>query len=113
MSGLYGLAGMALYILAIFGVVMVRDKGLEWRFERELGTGTQEKVSLGDRIERRLGPLGRADGAAAAVRQPRPPREAPPAHRRGRAPRAASRSTATRSARAASSCSGSAWASSS
>ena len=58
MSGLYGLAAMGLYILAIFGVVMVRDKGLEWRFERELGTGTQEKVSLGDRIERRLGPLG-------------------------------------------------------
>ena len=58
MSGLYGLAGMALYILAIFGFVMVRDKGLEWRFERELGTGTQEKVSLGDRVERRLGRLG-------------------------------------------------------
>ena len=58
MSGLYGLAGMALYILAIFGFVMLRDKGLEWRFERELGTGTPEKVSLGDRIERRLGPLG-------------------------------------------------------
>jgi len=57
-SGLYGLAGMALYILAIFGFVMLRDKGLEWRFERELGTGTEEKVSLGDRIERRLGPLG-------------------------------------------------------
>lgn len=58
MSGLYGLAGMGLYILAIFGFVMVRDKGLEWRFERELGTGEQQQLSLGDRIERRLGGLG-------------------------------------------------------
>lgn len=58
MSGLYGLAGMGLYILAIFGFVMVRDKGLEWRFERELGTGEERQQSLGDRIERRLGGLG-------------------------------------------------------
>ena len=37
MSGLYGLLAMAVYVVAILGFVMVRDKGLAWRFEEELG----------------------------------------------------------------------------
>jgi tight adherence protein C len=58
MSGLYGLLAMAVYIVAILGFVMFRDKGLAWRFEAELGTGSRERESLGAILERRLGPAG-------------------------------------------------------
>ena len=34
MSGLYGLLAMGVFIVAILGVVMVRDQGLAWRFEQ-------------------------------------------------------------------------------
>ena len=44
--------------MAILGFVMVRDQGLAWRFEQELGTGTRERQSLVDILERRLGPAG-------------------------------------------------------
>jgi tight adherence protein C len=57
-NGLYGLLAMGVYIVAILGVVMVRDQGLAWRFEEELGTGTRERQSLADILERRLGPAG-------------------------------------------------------
>jgi hypothetical protein len=58
MSGLYGLLAMAVYVVAILGFVMFRDKGLAWRFEEELGAGSRERESLGAMLERRLGPAG-------------------------------------------------------
>jgi tight adherence protein C len=58
MSGLYGLLAMAVYIVAIVGFVMFRDRGLAWRFEEELGAGPRERESLADVLERRLGPAG-------------------------------------------------------
>ena len=57
-SGLYGLLAMGVYVVAVLGVVMVRDQGLAWRFEQELGTATRERQSLLDVLERRLGPAG-------------------------------------------------------
>ena len=39
MSGLYGLLAMGVFVVAVLGVGdMVRDQGLAWRFEQELGT---------------------------------------------------------------------------
>ena len=58
MNGLYGLLAMAVYVVAILGIVMVRDEGLAHRFEEELGVGTRERQSLADILERRLGPAG-------------------------------------------------------
>ena len=58
MSGLYGLLALAVYVVAIVGFVMFRDKGLAWRFEHELGGDTHERQSLTDILERRLGPVG-------------------------------------------------------
>ena len=58
MNGLYGLLAMAVYVVAILGIVMVRDQGLAHRFEEELGVGTRERQSLADILERRLGPAG-------------------------------------------------------
>ena len=58
MNGGYGLLAMAVYVVAILGVVMVRDRGPEDRFEQELGTGTRERQSLVDVLEQRLGPAG-------------------------------------------------------
>ena len=49
---------MAVYVVAILGFVMFRDKGLAWRFEEELGAGSRERESLGAMLERRLGPAG-------------------------------------------------------
>jgi tight adherence protein C len=57
-SGLYALLAMGVYIVAVLGVVMVRDQGLAWRFEEELGVGPRERRSLVDVAERRLGPAG-------------------------------------------------------
>jgi tight adherence protein C len=57
-NGGYGLLAMAVYVIAILGVVMVRDRGPEDRFEQELGTGTRERQSLVDVLEQRLGPAG-------------------------------------------------------
>ena len=58
MNGLYGLLAMAVYVVAILGIVMVRDQGLAHRFEEELGVGTRERQSLADILERRIGPAG-------------------------------------------------------
>lgn len=58
MSGVYALLGMLVYIVAIWGVVMVRDPGLQHRFQTELGTGERERKSLGQVLEERLGPAG-------------------------------------------------------
>ena len=58
MNGLYALLAMGVYIVAILGVVMVRDQGLAWRFEEELGVGPRERRSLVDIAEQRLGPAG-------------------------------------------------------
>ena len=58
MNGGYALLAMAVYVVAILGVVMVRDRGPEDRFEQELGTGTRERQSLVDVLEQRLGPAG-------------------------------------------------------
>ena len=58
MNGLYGLLAMAVYVVAILGIVMVRDEGLAHRFEEELGVGTRERQSLADILERRVGPAG-------------------------------------------------------
>ena len=58
MSGLYALLAVVVYALAIAGVVLVRDRGLAWRFERELGERRPERRSLLERLERRLGPAG-------------------------------------------------------
>jgi len=57
-NGGYALLAMAVYVVAILGVVMVRDRGPEDRFEQELGTGTRERQSLVDVLEQRLGPAG-------------------------------------------------------
>jgi tight adherence protein C len=57
-NGGYGLLAMAVYVVAILGVVMVRDRGPEDRFEQELGAGTRERQSLVDVLEQRLGPAG-------------------------------------------------------
>jgi tight adherence protein C len=57
-SGLYALGAVGVYAVAIVAIVMIRDRGLEWRFEKELGTGARERRSLFERIERRLGPIG-------------------------------------------------------
>jgi tight adherence protein C len=57
-NGLYGLLGMAVYLVAIVGFVMVRDRGPEERFEEELGGGAPRRKSLVDVLERRLGPAG-------------------------------------------------------
>jgi tight adherence protein C len=57
-NGVYALLGMVVYVIAVMGVVMVRDKGLEHRFETELGTGERERKSLGHVLEERLGPAG-------------------------------------------------------
>ena len=58
MNGLYALLAMGVYIVAILGIVMVRDQGLAWRFEEELGVGPRERRSLVDIAEQRLGPAG-------------------------------------------------------
>ena len=58
MNGLYGLLAMVVYVVAILGVVMVRDQGLAWRFEQELGTAERERQSLLEVLEARLGPAG-------------------------------------------------------
>jgi tight adherence protein C len=58
MSGVYGLLAIAVYVTAIVGVIMVRDRGLEWRFQQELGGEDQERRSLFERIEGRIGPAG-------------------------------------------------------
>jgi tight adherence protein C len=58
MNGLYGLLAMAVYVVAILGIVMVRDQGLAHRFEEELGVGTRERQTLADILERRIGPAG-------------------------------------------------------
>jgi tight adherence protein C len=57
-NGLYGLLGLAVYLVAVMGVVMVRDRGLAWRFEQELGGDDDERTSLIEVLERRLGPAG-------------------------------------------------------
>ena len=57
-SGVYALLGVAVYAIAIFGLVAVRDRGPEERFARELGTGKREKRTLMETLERRLGPAG-------------------------------------------------------
>jgi tight adherence protein C len=57
-SGVYGLLGIAVYVTVIVGVIMVRDRGLEWRFQQELGGEHQERRSLFERIEGRIGPAG-------------------------------------------------------
>jgi tight adherence protein C len=57
-NGLYALLAMGVYIVAILGIVMVRDQGLAWRFEEELGAGPRERRSLVDIAEQRLGPAG-------------------------------------------------------
>jgi tight adherence protein C len=59
-SGLYALLGVLVYAIAIAGAVMVRDRGLAWRFERELGSGERKRRSLVEVLERRLGPAGAA-----------------------------------------------------
>lgn len=58
MSGLYGLLGMVVYGLALYGVTLYRDRGLEWRFEGELGAHAAEKQGPLASIEKRLGPIG-------------------------------------------------------
>ena len=55
---------------------MVRDKGLAWRFEQELGAGTRERQSLADMLERRLGPAGEPLVRRIQLDNPGPPREA-------------------------------------
>jgi tight adherence protein C len=57
-SALYGLLGVLVYGIVILGVVAARDKGLAWRFERELGARSKPRRSLLERIEGRLGPIG-------------------------------------------------------
>jgi tight adherence protein C len=57
-SGLYALGAVGVYAVAIVAIVMIRDRGLEWRFEKELGTDARERRSLFESIERRLGPIG-------------------------------------------------------
>ena len=105
MSGLYGLLAMGVYIVAILGFVMVRDKGLAWRFEQELGTATRERQSLLDVLERRLGPAGaplvRRIQLDNPARREKVRQRVDAAGRPGGSP-----SSATRGARARSSCSG-------
>jgi tight adherence protein C len=57
-SALYALGAMGVYILVIMGIVLVRDRGPEERFQQELGRGERERRSLMDALERRLGPIG-------------------------------------------------------
>jgi tight adherence protein C len=57
-SGLYALGAVGAYALAIVAIVMIRDRGLEYRFEKELGTEARERRSLLEVLERRLGPIG-------------------------------------------------------
>ena len=103
---------MVVYVIAVLGVVMVRDKGLERRFETR--AGHRRARAQEPRAAARGAPRAgrRAAGQAPAARQPRAPREGPPAHRLRGAPRAASTSSATPTARAPSWSSGSAWRSS-
>jgi tight adherence protein C len=57
-GGLLALLGLVVYAIAIVGIILVRDEGLAWRFERELGAGEEPRRSLFERLERRLGPAG-------------------------------------------------------
>jgi tight adherence protein C len=57
-SGLYGLLAVCVYAVVIFAIVMIRDRGLAYRFEKELGTEARERRSLLEVVERRLGPIG-------------------------------------------------------
>ena len=58
MSGLYALGAVGVYVLVIMGVVFVRDRGPEERFQQELGAGARERRSLMETLELRLGPIG-------------------------------------------------------
>ncbi len=58
MNGGYALLGMLVYAIAIAGVVLVRDRGLAWRFERELGGGEEKRRTLLEMLEQRVGPAG-------------------------------------------------------
>jgi tight adherence protein C len=58
MSGLYGLLGIVVYVIAIMGVVAIRDKGPVARFEQELSGERAERRSIGEWLEQRLGPAG-------------------------------------------------------
>jgi len=57
-NGGYALLGMLVYAIAIAGVVLVRDRGLAWRFERELGGGEEKRRTLLEMLEQRVGPAG-------------------------------------------------------
>jgi tight adherence protein C len=57
-GGLLALLGLVVYAIAIVGVILVRDRGLAWRFERELGAGDEPRRTLFETLERRLGPVG-------------------------------------------------------
>jgi tight adherence protein C len=58
MSGLYGLLGIVVYVIAIMGVVAIRDRGPVGRFEDELSGEGPQRRSLIEWLEQRLGPAG-------------------------------------------------------
>jgi len=57
-SGLFGLLAIVVYVVAIMGVVAVRDKGPVARFEDELSGERRRRRSVGEWLEQRLGPAG-------------------------------------------------------
>jgi len=58
MSGLFGLLAILVYVVAIMGVVALRDKGPVARFEDELSGERRRRRSVGEWLEQRLGPAG-------------------------------------------------------
>lgn len=58
MSGLYGLLGMLVFCVAVYGWRLTRDEGLKHRFTDELGPQDAEEDRLFPKIEARIAPLG-------------------------------------------------------